>query len=118
MRLSVSQLNDRDLVGTYLNLVFPTALQSNLYAIFITYMKTKSILDGDCATTQINPRAMLGSHQRIPATAPTFVRGEYLIVFGRVQAISCVVAIQTRPIIGSLASTDGAGARYLSRPRL
>src|SRR5262249_46223217 len=63
----------------------------------------------------VNARNMPGIHQRIPATAPSSLRKvNTRLSFSTREAISCVVVIQTRPIIGSLTSTTGPAARNLS----
>src|SRR6516225_7153286 len=65
----------------------------------------------------VNTRNMLGIHQRSPAMAPSsFRKVNSWLSFRTREAISCVVVIQIRPIIGSLLSTTGPAARNLSSP--
>src|SRR5262249_3704454 len=58
-----------------------------------------------------NPRNMRGIHQRNPTTVPLSLRKvNTRPSLSTRDAVSCVVAIQTRPMIGNLTSTTGPAA--------
>jgi hypothetical protein len=60
-----------------------------------------------------------GIHQGSPTTAPLSLRDvNSWLSFSTREAISCVVVIQIRPIIGSLTSTTGPAARILLTPAI